>query len=221
MRNFWSLHAGEAFVAQKLFEELNELDKKSKKKSKKKSNHRYQVCIPLNSQLPGSDLILADFEKGSCVTIQVKSSSQPMKAEKGKKEGWFRVKRDYLEEKDNLKYKVDFYVFLIDALSNELKKENSFIIVPSEDLKQKVKRKTRFSKKTFDFHFKVESAKEVKEREKSRPLPCCSKISEGDIVHDDRNVDNECYLEHLDNFDQIKDKLALLTASKRGGSDPI
>ena len=105
MKNLWSLQVGEAVVAEKLSEEL-------------RNKGNYQVFIPLNNQLKDIDLILADLDKKTYATIQVKESRLYSQENKHYSDGkinwgWFQIRQNKL---DDPKTKVDFYVFLLYSL---------------------------------------------------------------------------------------------------------
>ena len=150
MKNLWSLQVGEAVVAEELSKRFPPKDK-------------YQVFIPLNNQLEDIDLILADLDKKSYVTIQVKESNTRVKESKlypnGKiRWGWFQIKKKNLEKP---RIKVDYYVFLRYSLTEKREFHNDFIIVTPDDLIKKIKenKKKLTGGKIFTFNFEVEDGK--------------------------------------------------------------
>ena len=150
MKNLWSLQVGEAIVAH----ELATLSKDFNKK--------FQVFIPLNSQLEDVDLILQNMKTGKSVHIQVKSSVVHAYADY---RSWIQLIKKKIKSP---RFKVDYFVFLLHDLQLVDKKpdfKNHFIVISPTDLLSFSKHK-KVKNGRIDFNFRVRGKKVFDERDK-------------------------------------------------------
>jgi len=141
IKNFWSLQVDEAIVAEEI---------------KYRLGKGYEVFFPINSQLKDIDLIVYNLRKRKSKTIQVKSSrTYDWINEQGINEqrSWHQVKENSIFKPKN---KIDFFIFIWHIIKETRKNrsmEHAFLVIPTEDLKKKVKKKKMTKDKTYHFAF--------------------------------------------------------------------
>ena len=136
-KNFWSLNVDEVVTAGMLRHTLGK---------------GYEVCMPLNAQAKGIDLLVFNTAIKKVVTIQVKGSraydpnkKQLLKHKHGSA-GWFWFKKDIV-----FKSTADFFVYLVYVIEEDKKIGRSFlthhfIVVPTQDLKDQYRQHSRVFK---------------------------------------------------------------------------
>ena len=145
IKNFWSLQAGEAVVA--------DLIKKSLGKD-------YQIFLPLNNQLKDLDLILINTSTRKLATLQVKESRE---FNEGEGDGLFIVKKEKVDKKV-----ADFYLFLVYAISKKVHKyeiEPRVLVVPSDVLLEKSKTKKLIKGGNYYYYFNIREGEAFDDRE--------------------------------------------------------
>src|SRR3989344_1943504 len=139
VKNLWSLNIDELLVVDKLKYSLNKTD--------------YEVFFPINSQMKDIDLMIYNIKKRKVRTIQVKGSRTytPRDSEVEKygngNDTWFALDYETIRHPRN---RVDFFIFVLHStFDGQLKKEITinYLIIPFNDLKKIVSRKSRQSKK--------------------------------------------------------------------------
>ncbi len=139
IKNLWTLNVDELLVTDKLKSYFNK--------------KQYEIFLPVNSQMRNIDLIFYNIKKHKIITIQVKGSRtyNPRNSEierwgKGSA-AWFALDYEVIYNPHN---KVDFFIFVLHSmLDGKLKKEIeiNYLIIPSDDLKKIVSKKSKQRKK--------------------------------------------------------------------------
>ena len=154
IRNFWSLEPGEAILAEELYERFNK---------------KLDLYFPLKDT--GIDLLAVSKSSARVIAFQIKESRY---YEEKNHSTWHQEDKKRL---DKNKDKTDFYVFVI-YLPGHLakpKKKNKFeihfVIIPIQDLLEKIKFKKPNKRNKYNFYFSFQDNNkliEIRERKEYR-----------------------------------------------------
>jgi len=137
IKNLWSLQIDEAIVA-------NEIKERLKKDC--------EVFSPINSQLRDIDLLVYNPKTGKTKSVQVKGS-RSFDWDVNEQRSWHIVKRDSIFKPKN---KVDFFIFvwhIVHETKTKRSMKQAYLVIPINDFKKKLKKKTLRKDKTYHFSF--------------------------------------------------------------------
>lgn len=149
-KNFWSLNTDEAVVTGILRDVLKK---------------DIEVFMPLNAQMKGIDLLLANTKNKKNISIQVKGSKAFEPSKKDCEQfgdgstGWFFLKKDTI-----LNATSDYFVFLVYVVEQSLKTGRRYIephtiTIPTKHLQSLAKKFKKLYTGSYSYYFRVNLVK--------------------------------------------------------------